>query len=395
MTDLVGYVNHTMSLGNCTSFMEPSDPNEAPYQCNFTLPDGGPDNLVNETGIEYFTMQVSDSSNAVEMIGSNLRHVYRGNCTTAQENATWACSGGIGAATCSLSPCIRSYQAKVNNGKLEETFVGSTQEFGEAMEAMSSETIDIGCLSPAERRSLINIGYQINETTQWLAYQGNGTWGNATGQDFNASIPNATISDKCVYSYYAPTMMSLAYFMQTFFSGSIYMTPGSYVYDTSGSVQLQQIFKEGNVSFASVNTSFASIADSMTAYIRQNGNGAPVDGIADLNSTQQAPAQGQVFQVETCIKVQWPYLVLPAALVVLTLFFFAAMVVETRKSLDWRSSPLALLFHGLRPDTRAVATVQSGGKELATLPDMTALAEKLQVCLRDTDGGWAFTHTGK
>jgi hypothetical protein len=62
-------------------------------------------------------------------------------------------------------------------------------------------------------------------------------------------------------------------------------------------------------------------------------------------------SSGEAKEAKTCIAVRWPFLAYPAALAVLTLIFFLAMVLVTRSTGHrpwvWKSSPLALLYHGL------------------------------------------------
>lgn len=67
------------------------------------------------------------------------------------------------------------------------------------------------------------------------------------------------------------------------------------------------------------------------------------------------PVKGDAWHTETCSSVQWPWLAYPAALLVLTFVFLLATIVQSacysRKRI-WKSSPLALLFHGLDTDMR-------------------------------------------
>ncbi|KAL9617319.1 MAG: hypothetical protein Q9160_007899 [Pyrenula sp. 1 TL-2023] len=144
------------------------------------------------------------------------------------------------------------------------------------------------------------------------------------------------------------------------------------------------------MSFEYVDGQFKDLADSMTAYIRQNkasaneGEGARFDALQDQKSTH---ARGRVFATETCIDVRWQFLALPITLIVMSAIFILAMILMTvRKDRThaWKSSSLALLFSGLDDATRQKQGV------LEHLDDMMSAAEKLKVGLRKTDQGWHF-----
>lgn len=61
------------------------------------------------------------------------------------------------------------------------------------------------------------------------------------------------------------------------------------------------------------------------------------------------------YRTETCIIVQWPWLAYPDALLLLTLVFLAATIVQSRRRMRhqiWKASPLALLLHGVEDDVK-------------------------------------------
>jgi hypothetical protein len=123
---------------------------------------------------------------------------------------------------------------------------------------------------------------------------------------------------------------------------------------------------------------FANISDSLTQHVRQNG-------MQDFSS----PAYGLVLHEQTCIRVRWAWLAYPTALVALTLIFLVAMITETRKgemkSHDWKSEPLALVFHRL--DDGVITSTEAG--QLVKRRDMQDTAERNLVKLGRTEAGWA------
>lgn len=78
-----------------------------------------------------------------------------------------------------------------------------------------------------------------------------------------------------------------------------------------------------------------AIAESITKYIRQGPNSTTADGVVWIS--------------ETFIKVHWPWLTYPAFLVLSRIgLLVLSITYSTRGSrIAWKSSSLALLFHGL------------------------------------------------
>ena len=388
--DVIGTINETTQSGSS------SYNTSVPVNRFMTsLPDGFSAFEEQEISglLEYLKFNASEPHEyAVEMIAANLTDPYKlsgNNCTTAAENATWSCIGS-GAASCSLYPCIRSYTATVNESKLQETLISTSAEFAWDGSKMSSNSVNVACLTPETRQNLISIGYNITGTTEWIGYYGPGILGNTTAEDpaSNASVPNITVPAECQYLIYTPTQMSLGLFMASFFNGTVTAQPGGYVYVTNGPVQLNRFFNVARMSFDSVSAIFSNISDSMTAYIRQSDNTAGKTGIGVLDDGLAVPAPGNVFQTETCISVRWGYITFPIALVLLTTIFFIAVILETSHHYEahaWKSSALALLFHGLDPETR-----DPHGGEMASVKEMETAAKGMRVRLRRGGRGWVF-----
>lgn len=174
-----------------------------------------------------------------DLIAANVSSASK-RCTTAAENSTWTCTGS-GAATCRLYPCVRTYKAEITAGTLTEHQLSSSEAFALDQSQMATTTVDIGCLSPSERKSLTDLGYTINETTKWVGYRGPGVFGNATDEtQLNMKLPNATVPERCLYRVYEISSNSVGYFMTSYFNGSVTNLPGNYDYLTDGPVQLKR-----------------------------------------------------------------------------------------------------------------------------------------------------------
>ncbi len=78
----------------------------------------------------------------------------------------------------------------------------------------------------------------------------------------------------------------------------------------------------------------------MTNAIRASGGGVPVRGTA--------------YEMSTFVHIRWGWITLPATVVLMTGAFLAAAMLKSRTTRTklWKSSALAMLFHGLDGDTR-------------------------------------------
>jgi hypothetical protein len=121
----------------------------------------------------------------------------------------------------------------------------------------------------------------------------------------------------------------------------------------------------------------SNITTAMTAYVRS------ADNIASRNILY-----GESHRMETYIRVRWDWLGLPVGLIALSIVFLVATIVknEKRRGMAWKSSSLALLFHGLE------GVARGAGEGLG---QMKEVAKKTRVVLtRGDDGEWKLINTG-
>jgi hypothetical protein len=120
----------------------------------------------------------------------------------------------------------------------------------------------------------------------------------------------------------------------------------------------------------------SSVALSITSYIRSDASG--LLGVVHVNGT--------AYKMETYVHVRWRWMALPIALVGLSIVFLAATILknEHKSALAWKSSSLALLFHGL----------EGVGKGAEGLGQMESVAKHTRVVLRKGgDGEWKLINT--
>ena len=89
--------------------------------------------------------------------------------STSAQNS-WRCRG-YGAASCSITPCVKLYSSNVTLGILEEVLLDVSQEAEwDSPNGLDIATVDLTCLSPQERQGLVKAGYHIRDGQRWLGY---------------------------------------------------------------------------------------------------------------------------------------------------------------------------------------------------------------------------------
>lgn len=331
------------------------------YLTNISLPSG-------LWSIDNYT---SDSPYATYFVSNGTEFLFTYDEYT-RSAASWAVS-------CNLSPCAKSYTARVTNGVLKEEQVGPTMDL---TDLDNGTAINAGCLTSQQRQYLNQNGYHIENETQWIWYSGNNSFVYELGACYNEYSCTsaieliegpANISKNCIYNIFEGANYGISRFVTDYFNGSIVPDQDAF----AGPSVLQALYNGGNATVDSMTAAFQSVADSMTAYIRQNGD-------ADA----AAPAIGVVYQENTCVRIRWPWLAFPAVLVCLTILFLVLMILSNTRQVstaqDWKSSPLPYLFHGLDRDV-----VPHPDPTLPTKSKvMQDIAKSTHVQLAPSEQGW-------
>ena len=399
----ISYPYYTFSNG--TSLYETAvnislhpDPAAGYGTASTSISPGGP----NETVFAMNSYAYEETGSETDIIASFLEPdstTCGGNFGTIEDgrrNLTWGCgnlglslptdgknpNATVGAARCSLSPCVRTYTASIVNQKLTEQLidVSGANNFG-----TSATMFDVKCLSPGESDALTNTGYDLRGKS-WVP--NNTTTPYQDG--FNTNNTNISISYDCIYGFAPVATQNLDLFLNTWLSGQlVYASPVS----RTGPAVLQAIYNSENLTFERLNETWRNMSDSITNYMREHGAGDSGAGFS-----YSTPALGEVHTEQSCIRVQWLFILYPAVLVVLALIFFVAMLFETshgdsgRTDLDWKSSPLALIFHGLDHDT---ARQTDERFSLLWTRDMEDVAKEMAVRLSQSDSGWKLVRVEK
>lgn len=383
-----------ITKSNTTTILSDNTTHTSVGALNFTLPSGL---WASQWEAQQFAMGPGKKETAGELealLGDSNGPYQNGNKTMTTfacvpPNLEWGCRG-YGAAACSLNICIKTYNATIENGKLNETELysepatfGMTDPKNNRSTSEYLSTIDMSCLNDADKNTLQDAGYTWNDTTKWLGYYTPYPIGMSaeelTSSGANLSFyPVSTINPACVYQTESTSILSLNYYFATVFQGSAGEAPED-MSETSDLIRA--IFNSGNVSDVTLADNFKNVSTSMTNFIRQNGN--PVNSKFSV---------GQVLLSETCVDVRWAWLTFPAALFAFTLVFFVGMVIRTTSryalfsgSHDFKSFALPLVFTEL--ETQVPQSVQ---QSRFGMDEMYREASAMNVRLSKTEGGWKF-----
>ena len=273
----------------------------------------------------------------------------------------------------------------------------------------------MSCVTPAQKSLLREAGYEFDDATRWLQYNVSvqskaqaityGDWwygppagdGLAFFSDPALNYTNATqaiVPARCIYTYDQGSANAIVEWLGDYFNGTVFSAPealfvsidgGQTSVITGSAALLTNLYDFGNVTLSSINATFANITDSITTYIRQNSAGVLVD-----------PAIGVATNTETCVHIRWGWLAFPAALAILMLVFFVALVHGTRRcgleasNHDFKSDLLPLLFRGLYDDKQE--DMRNGA--MGTMAQMERDARSMLVELGLTERGWRLVEVG-
>ena len=306
-------------------------------------------------------------------------HSYREPGLDADNNIPFAIS-------CGVYLCINTYSlAEISNFVLQE----------EVQESAPVPTVDADDDAPLNDTvsdtglDLVLMGKVTNRTMR------NGTW-----QDCNATAAETELNSvwvttqqnvtkwypaDCLWGISADMLFQLqsSGSFPDFFDGSLMLemdeteiwsrTP-RYMNATMGSLWTQNLYKNGTADLSTVAKYMDDLTSSMNAVIRQRNPNVSTSSV-----------YGTAYSTETCIRVQWAWLTLPASLLVLTIFFLVATAIHSRRwHKTWKSSSLALIFHGFRDTTRDKHGI------LTRTDEMENAAERIRAQLGDWEHGWRF-----
>lgn len=316
------------------------------------------------------------------------------------QNSNWSqlYEWNVLSASCVLYPCIRNSFADVVNGTFTETTINEVVMVPQydfdtpypTYVAVNDPCIIDGLLYGPSNYSAIPPWYPQNQTI------------------YGQTVPNT-----CVYSFKGTTVIALPPYLSDIFNAncSMYQYYDTNLFDqqwalcstetaSSGqanAIWFQSMFSLGNSTFQIINSSISSMATAISDSIRlqgaygsiynvYTGDGAGA-GFPDAYGNASMPTilYGSVFQTDVCVQVNWGWLALPAALLVLTAILLLDTIIrglfDKQQYPIWKSSILPLLYATSETDITATDSNLTIIEEDAT---------KRRIQLINDEGKWAF-----
>lgn len=291
----------------------------------------------------------------------------------------WHCRG-YGAASCSLFPCVRTYNTTVNAGSVTEILTEHTtletlrdrpywdptsdrnRQWGDSRLVL----VNTSCISPEDEQQLLREGHQTD--SKWLVYNASDDFDLGILYPPNAAFPSSMVARGCTYAFDDYSMddgLVNFFLMSGFLQGNILvgalMCPEAKFLSFGGPSELQVLYNSSSASFHGIQETFDNMATSFTNYMRTHGH-----------ENYSAPAHGIVSHYATCLEVRWAWITLPAILLAMTMFCLLPLTVYTTSRADvptWKESLLPLVFRG--PLVRRGQGRQSDDEDEARAPVST------------------------
>ncbi|KAF4844150.1 hypothetical protein CGCSCA4_v007705 [Colletotrichum siamense] len=265
----------------------------------------------------------------------------------------------IVAANCSLHPCLRRYNANVVNGVLDEKLV-STAPVGAAnisyvqanipddvrntyvFRNFSYVALSEPCIIKDTWYDSSNISQAPRDGVDWTS------WG--TGDTLHEA------PSECLVLMDPTEFLGIRrFFLQTLKGSCAKTTSGSNRPTSSlengrinceGGFWVDAFFNSGNATFDDISTAFDNMATALTNRMRAKGR--------EFLTEARSFTNGTAVEMSICMRVDWPWLVYPGVLLVLTSVLLATTYAQSCRDRGrhpiWKSSILPLLFYG--PDTQ-------------------------------------------
>lgn len=292
------------------------------------------------------------------------------------------------ATSCTLYPCVQDFHGQVQNTYLNETIEQETP-------AMVDMHYFDNWGQAWPNRSMLHFPCLIDEQFYNEANFSMIPPRNHSMVPMTVNNKASEVPQECFYRIEGPYLSSLQAFLKQNLKGTcsgynqfVDTEPANRdsltncVYSV-GDVEvdrwwLQSLYNKGNATFGSVDSAFTSMTNSITSRMRMSGK--------DGSNQNTAVVYGTAYETRLCTKIDWPWLIFPLALLILTAVLLVTTIWKT--FLDgpevpiWKSSILPLLFAASNSDLKA-----SSG----SVQDISKAAEKTVVRLaKDGRDGWEF-----
>ncbi|KAF6807899.1 hypothetical protein CMUS01_14010 [Colletotrichum musicola] len=333
-----------------------------------------------ESGTVNTTIMTLTTNNCTAKLDAHGKERYR--CVHDYSNMPQLGKGvDIVAAKCRLYPCVRKYHGNILNGVLNETLV-STEPIRRSLNMTAAGDNQGGYMTIAEPCFVRDKWYDSSSISQ--APKAGVSWTSWTTRQGTQNAPS-----DCVRNMEFEAFMAIENFLSTNFAGSCRAIHGTASKQTStvleetrflqcGPWWIQAVHKEGMASLGSISTAFDDVATAVSNRLRVVGE--------NWSRTGGASVSGRGTQTTICVRVDWPWLLYPAMLLVLSLGLLITACWGSFRDREtqpvWKSSILPLMFYDLVPERKipegGMDGQELGGRRLQ-LKELESRADKMVV----------------
>ena len=324
------------------------------------------------------------------------------NYTCPSRDGFWTTWNVIGAA-CVLYPCVKDMKAKVTDGVFHENIIRTTP-----IPTLSSDWNDVfilqdmPCSIGGTRYDKTNFtdlateDYSIeSDSIENDSIKTDSKWTNITINGTTVSLPF-----RCTYQIASEAIYALSNFLDkimpaycttkainagagpsfksrnwvTCWDRKIVEAPEWTPMNNSDTWWITNLYNQGNATLESISSTLDDVARALTDAMRLD----PRTRFAGSRFDPSTTIRGFVWQTTICNTINWPWLLFPITLVLLTalsmslMIWFAADEDVDKKTPVWKSSALPLIYTG---------------REIGEMKGMECMAEKEKALLLKKSGG--------
>lgn len=260
------------------------------------------------------------------------------------------------AGECALYWCLKTYPIRVDDNST--LIVIQSPSYNRSNNG--SDVYNIGPANADQKPFWVDVS-SSKQISDWMSRQLTGGYGDEKGPEHTRPQPRGKDSEHCGWN---PDLKNVP------------------------NTASDAIVALGNSSSGSIENKFCDIAAALTDQIQSSPR--PDEPTTFIGKAKVVRTSQTTITTNLVIHVQWAWLALPIHLVVLALIFQIITMVRTsrRKTAIWKSSTLALFFHGRGVREGVHSTGGAGMDDMAVMED---LAGRMKVRLENDGRDWCLT----
>jgi hypothetical protein len=257
---------------------------------------------------------------------------------------------------CSIYPCVKTYNASIVNSVLNETILQSDTPLrktnSSAVEVTTSTNLTWSIATERVLRGGRWAQCKISDSPSSTNNVAVGINNTLTDANPDPGLPLRYFEPDCVWNLGYAIALGLNQYLSWMYDNEYIASFNGNTIAVQGPQALTMLYRNGTANMSTVDQYFGGITATMTAMMRQHGEGG-----------QQAWMVGNVLESHTCIGVQWAWISLPAVLVLLSVAFLGATVVRCVQAGmwkgAWRSSGVIPFLAGLNAQKSIIVSEKS------------------------------------